>query len=67
MSRSWVKTVPTFARAAADGNDDRASVSTSTSASASLVAATGAAGRVGVVGVGNVGFAAVVMGGLAVM
>jgi hypothetical protein len=66
MSRSWVKTVPTFTRAAADdGELVRAGVSKSVSASVSLVTSTGAAGRVGVVG--SVGVVAFVMGVLAVM
>jgi hypothetical protein len=65
MSRSWVKTVPTFTRADADGELVRAGVSKSGSASASLVASTGAARRVGVAG--SVGVVAVVMGVLVVM
>ncbi|KAG9673654.1 hypothetical protein KCU99_g870, partial [Aureobasidium melanogenum] len=72
MSRSWVKTIPTFARGAADIENDRASVSgsgsvaKSASASASLVDSTGAAGRVGCA-VGGVGIVAAVVGALAVL
>jgi hypothetical protein len=65
MSRSWVKTVPTFTKAAADGELVRAGVSKSGSASASLVAATGAAGRVGVAG--STGVVAVAIGVLVIM
>ncbi|KAG9511971.1 hypothetical protein KCV07_g9782, partial [Aureobasidium melanogenum] len=72
MSRSWVKTIPTFARGAADVENDRASVSTSGSAaksapaSASLVDSTGAAGKVGCA-VGGIGIVAAVVGALAVL
>jgi hypothetical protein len=66
MSRSWVKTVPTFTKAVADdGELVRAGVSKSVSASASLVASSGVAGRVGVGG--SVGVVAVVMGVLIVV
>ncbi|KAG9513970.1 hypothetical protein KCU93_g9906, partial [Aureobasidium melanogenum] len=72
MSRSWVKTIPTFARGAADIENDRASVSASgsvaksASASASLVDSTGAAGKVDCA-VGGVGIVAAVVGALAVL
>ncbi|KAG9698435.1 hypothetical protein KCU95_g2521, partial [Aureobasidium melanogenum] len=70
MTRSWVKTIPTFARGAADVENDRASrasvsASGSTSASASLVDSTGAAGKVDCV-FGGVGIVAAVIGVLAV-
>lgn len=66
MTRSWVKTIPTFARGAADVEDHRASVSASgsTSASASLVESTGAAGKVDCV-FGGIGIVAAVVGALA--
>jgi hypothetical protein len=63
MSRSWVKTIPTFTRADADDEIVRAGVTKS--ASASLVVSTGAAGRVGVAG--SAGVVAVVVGVLVVM
>jgi hypothetical protein len=65
MNRSWVKTVPTFTQAAADGELVRAGVSKSASASASLVASTGTAGRIGVAG--SAGVVAVAIGVLVVM
>lgn len=71
MSRSWVKTIPTFAKGAADVEIDRASLSSSgsaakSSASASLVDSTGAAGKVGCA-VGAAGVVAAVVGALAVL
>ncbi|KAK6003116.1 hypothetical protein QM012_000961 [Aureobasidium pullulans] len=72
MSRSWVKTIPTFARGAADVDVNRASVSASgsaaksASASASLVDSTGAAGKVKCA-VGAVGVMAAIIGVLAVL
>ncbi|CAD0101170.1 unnamed protein product [Aureobasidium mustum] len=71
MSRSWVKTIPTFAKGAADVEIDRASVSSSgsaakSSASASLVDSTGAAEKVGCA-IGAAGVVAAVAGALAVL
>lgn len=72
MTRSWVKTIPTFAKGAADVEIDRASVSASGSAaksssvSASLVVSTGAAGKVGCA-VGAAGVVAAAIGALAVL
>lgn len=61
-TRSWVKTIPTFSRGAVDVENDRASVSASTSAS--LVDSTGAAGKVDCV-FGGVEIVAAVIGVLA--
>ncbi|KAH0008735.1 hypothetical protein KCU78_g11086, partial [Aureobasidium melanogenum] len=72
MSRSWVKTIPTFARGAADVENDRASMSASgsaaksASASVSLVESSGAAGKVDCA-VGGVGIVAAVIGAMAVL
>ena len=64
MSRSWVKTVPTFIRAAAaDGEVHRAGVTQS--ASASLVVSTGAAGRGSVIS--GAGVVVAMLGVLAVL
>ncbi|CAD0115425.1 unnamed protein product [Aureobasidium uvarum] len=66
MSRSWVKSIPTFARGAAD-DVDRAKLSASSSktksASASLATSTGRAGKI--VAVGGSGIFAAVVGVLA--
>jgi len=65
MSRSWVKTVPTFTKAAAaDGDVHRAGMTKS--ASASLVASTGAAaGKVSVIS--GAGVVAALLGALAAL
>ena len=64
MSRSWVKTVPSFTKVAAGGDVHQAGVTQATSAS--LVASTdAAAGRVGVVG--GAGIVGALLGVLAVL
>jgi hypothetical protein len=68
MSRSMVKTVPTFTnKPVADGADERKGNygTTSASTSASLVASTGAAGRIGVFG--GVSVVAAILGVLIIL